>query len=383
MSGAIARTYTLSNGVHMPYIGLGTYRVRDQETLDACLLEALRTGYRLIDTATVYRNEKQIGNSLKRILEQGLVPGLTRQDIFLTSKLAPKDQGYDACYQAVQDSLKNLQVDYIDLYLIHWPGTARLKLPSPKNAINRMESWRALEDLYRAKKLRAIGVSNYTLKHLRELVQRPHLVHPHPHPQAVDPSSVPSAVPSSPTEHRNAASTLVVPHVHQFELHPRLIQSDILDFCTVHHIQVQAYSSLGEGRLISLDTLPAQPGTSTAAANTESPKEGSVETSPPQENPLGALPIMPDLIRKYFPSVEASMILQDKETYARYSAKILLRWGLQHGFIVIPKSTRPDRVRDNFDLFGFEIEQADMTLLDRYSLGQERTRYCWDPTGVC
>ncbi|GJJ74221.1 hypothetical protein EMPS_06579 [Entomortierella parvispora] len=388
MTSHFTETYTLSNGVHMPVLGLGTYRVRDQEILDACLLEALRTGYRLIDTATVYRNERAIGNSLKRIFEQDLVPGLRREDIFLTSKLAPKDQGYDACYQAVQDSLQNLQVDYIDLYLIHWPGTARLKLPDPRNAINRMESWRALEDLYREKKLRAIGVSNYTLGHLKQLVQRPHMVHPHPshhHPHQQQDPLPPGSVASiqAPTEHRALASTLVIPHVHQFELHPRLVQKDILDFCAVHKIQVQAYSSLGEGRLISLDALPPQ------KSKRESP---SSSPSPPPVAPLGALEIMPYLIQKYFPSVNMSFERQEEDgvgtdavtaaTYARYSAKILLRWGLQHGFVVIPKSTQPERIRDNFDVFEFELEQEDMQQLDLYSLGNQRTRYCWDPTNV-
>ncbi|KAG0368809.1 hypothetical protein BGZ54_001124 [Gamsiella multidivaricata] len=354
---SIARAYTLSNGIRMPYVGLGTYRVRDQATLDTCLLEALRAGYRLIDTAAVYRNEAAIGSSLKRILEQNLVPGLTREDIFLTSKLA------------VQDSLKNLGVDYIDLYLIHWPG------------------WRALEDLYHARKLRAIGVSNYTLAHLSQLVERPH----HSRSPAQT-SSLPhpgSPLPTGAGTH--GSRTMVIPHVHQFELHPRLFQRDMVDYCQHHRIQVQAYSSLGEGRLISLTPPPP-------------PEMDAHYNAAPMP---GALDIMPDLIRKYFPlpspppppNTSADMMdidanpgglqllqessdMRQKNEYSKRAAQILLRWGLQHGAVVIPKSTHPDRIRDNIDLFSFEIDADDMNALDAYSTPGERTRYCWDPTDV-
>ncbi|KAF9352488.1 hypothetical protein BGX26_009720 [Mortierella sp. AD094] len=385
---------------------VGTYRVRDQATLDTCLLEALRSGYRLIDTASVYRNEVAIGNSLKRILEENLVPGLTRQDIFLTSKLAPKDQGYEACYQAVLESLQNLQVDYIDLYLIHWPGTARLKLSHPQNSINRMGSWHALEDLYLAKKLRAIGVSNYTLTHLTQLVERPrHLDHSHSQEDDTTTSTLATTLEAGSetqqTQRPMPARTMVIPHVHQFELHPRLLQKDIIQFCQHHKIQVQAYSSLGEGRLISL-TPPPPPAMDPHYNTTPMP---------------GALDIMPDLIRKYFPGtgdesglgdlhndvveseatldmnmdvdvdvksvvVMESDALRQKE-YSKRAAQILLRWGLQHGAVVIPKSTHPERIRDNINLFGFELDSADMNVLDAYSVQGERTRYCWDPTDVC
>ncbi|KAK3831691.1 MAG: putative reductase [Linnemannia elongata] len=357
---AVPRIYTLSNGVQMPSVGLGTYRVRDQPTLDTCLLEALRSGYRLIDTATVYRNEAAIGNSLKRILEQNLIPGLTRQDIFLTSKLAPKDQGYDACYQAVTDSLRNLQVDYIDLYLIHWPGTSKLKLQDPQNAINRVESWRALEDLYHGKKLRAIGVSNYTLAHLAQLIERPH--NSHAHHQDSTTMATGTAVP--------LARTMVIPHVHQFEMHPRLFQKPLVDYCQAHRIQVQAYSSLGESRLVSL-TPPPPPA-----------MDSNYNTAPLP----GALDIMPGLIRKYFAHVTSTTAHlseeEEKEEYPRRAAQILLRWGLQHGAVVIPKSTHPERIRNNIDLFSFAIDNQDMAALDAYSVEGERTRYCWDSTDV-
>ncbi|KAF9086647.1 hypothetical protein BGX23_008679 [Mortierella sp. AD031] len=373
----VPRIYTLSNGVQMPSVGLGTYRVRDQATLDVCLLEALRSGYRLIDTATVYRNEAAIGNSLKRIFEQNLVPGLTRQNIFLTSKLAPKDQGYDACYQAVLDSLRNLQVEYIDLYLIHWPGTAKLKLSDPQNAINRMESWRALEDLYHAKKLRAIGVSNYTQSHLAQLIERPHNKSHLQHQRRSQDSPITTSTnPTTPTtsEQIPLARTMVIPHVHQFEMHPRLFQKPLIDYCQNHRIQVQAYSSLGESRLVSL--TPPPPPAMDAHYNAA---------------PLpGALGIMPDLIRKYFNTPSSSISSEQRQDeegqeseYPKRAAQILLRWGLQHGAVVIPKSTHPERIRNNIDLFSFEMDTKDMAALDAYSVEGERTRYCWDSTDVC
>ncbi|KAG0348861.1 hypothetical protein BG004_003905 [Podila humilis] len=333
---------------------VGTYRVRDQDTLDACVLEALKSGYRLI---------------------------------------APKDQGYDACHQAVLDSLKNLQLDYIDLYLIHWPGTAKLKLPDPQNAINRMESWHALEDLYHDRKLHAIGVSNYTLSHLSELIERPYKNHnsfDHPNNNTI--GGIGASPPLSSTlgqqqqlqqqhhhqqQQSRGARTMVMPHVHQFELHPRLFQRELVEYCQTHRIQVQAYSSLGEGRLIVRSKFV--------------------------DNVAASLDILPDLIQKYFPrpitqednggnditdpttgivgvgvgdgDVDdmniGSMDLDtypiivetdddDPAVYAQKAARILLRWGLQHGAVVIPKSSHPTRIKSNIDLFSFEIDPSNI-----------------------
>ncbi|KAI9236161.1 MAG: NADP-dependent oxidoreductase domain-containing protein [Podila humilis] len=368
----------------MPSVGLGTYRIRDQDTLDACILEALRSGYRLIDTATVYRNEVMIGNSLKKIFEQNLVPGLTRQDLFITSKLAPKDQGYGACYKAVLNSISNLQLDYIDLYLIHWPGTAKLKLPDPQNATNRMESWHALEDLYHARKLRAIGVSNYTLPHLTQLVERPRRnhhsfdnnhAHDVPSTHTTDPSSL---------SHPHGARTMVIPHVHQFELHPRLFQRDLVEYCQAHRIQVQAYSSLGEGRLIVRSKLVDD---KRASLDIMSDLIQTYFSAPMQGNVQGVIDTdIKDEDTGMDMDLDAFLLVaedEDPAEYAQKAAKILLRWGLQHGAVVIPKSSQPARIRSNIDLFSFEIEPSDMSALDAYSIEGERTRYCWDPTDVC
>ncbi|KAF9199113.1 hypothetical protein BGZ49_010811 [Haplosporangium sp. Z 27] len=252
-----------------------------------------------------------------------------------------------------------------------------------------MESWNALEDLYHAKKLRAIGVSNYTLTHLTQLVERPLYVG-HSYPE----HHVTQTADTATSALVEGARTMVIPHVHQFELHPRLLQKDIIQYCQNHKIQVQAYSSLGEGRLVS-QKPPAPP-----------PMDAHYNAAPMP----GALDVMPDLIRKYFPSpsreddhnnvsktaaeTDVNMdvdlgnvaVVEDDESkqkeYSKRAAQILLRWGLQHGAVVIPKSTHPERIKDNIDLFNFEIDSADMNLLDAYSAQGERTRYCWDPTGV-
>ncbi|KAG0316910.1 hypothetical protein BGZ97_006192 [Linnemannia gamsii] len=229
-----------------------------------------------------------------------------------------------------------------------------------------MESWRALEDLYHSKKLRAIGVSNYTLAHLAQLVERPHNSHAPHHPQDSTTTATTTAGAAP------LARTMVIPHVHQFEMHPRLFQKPLVDYCQHHRIQVQAYSSLGESRLISL-TPPPPPA-----------MDSNYNTAPLP----GPLDIMPGLIRKYFAHVITSTTEhlspeEETEEYPKRAAQILLRWGLQHGAVVIPKSTHPERIRNNIDLFSFAIQDQDMAALDAYSVDGERTRYCWDSTEVC
>ncbi|XP_041468429.1 glyoxal reductase-like isoform X2 [Lytechinus variegatus] len=146
---------------------VGTYCMRGTDTVYKCLDTALKHGYRLIDTAAVYRNEEDIGNALKELLPKY---GLERSDIYITSKLAPADQGekaYDACLL----SLQKLQMEYLDLYLIHWPGTQKLKPHDPKNTENRQVTWKVLERLHREGKCKQIGISNYLVKHMEELMK--------------------------------------------------------------------------------------------------------------------------------------------------------------------------------------------------------------------
>jgi len=176
--------------------------------MDVLLDTALGAGYTSIDTAEGYRNEAAIGASLSRLLP---AHQLTRQDLFITSKLAPRSQGYDRCLAAVAKSLEALQTSYIDLYLIHWPGAQGLEPADSRHAALRAESWRALEHLLTKGTLRAIGVSNFTVSHLEQLLQ----------------------------------SCSTPPHVNQVECHPFYQQKDLRKFCSKHKIHVQAYSSLG------------------------------------------------------------------------------------------------------------------------------------------
>ncbi|KAG0168009.1 hypothetical protein DFQ29_000166, partial [Apophysomyces sp. BC1021] len=245
--------------------------MKTEEELGPVMKEAIRAGYRLIDTATVYKNEEPIGRVLEDIFKDESL-GVQRKDLFVTSKLSTKDQGYDACYKAVNNSLQRLGLDYLDLYLIHWPGTSKTKLSDPKNRTNRAESYRALEQLYREGKVRHIGISNYTAVHLERLIN----------------------------------TCEIIPHVHQFELHPCLYQPELLAICAQHHIQVQAYSSLGEGRLV----------------------DGSIRLEG-LEQIAKRLSVTP--------------------------AQVLLRWAIQHKRAIIPKSKTPERVRQNGDVFSFEL----------------------------
>ncbi|XP_046463470.1 uncharacterized oxidoreductase YtbE-like isoform X2 [Daphnia pulex] len=199
---------TLRNGICMPLIGFGTFRIKGRETILNCLEVALKAGYRLIDSAVIYHNEEDIGSALEELLPKC---NLLRTDLFLTSKLSPRNQGYQPCIESVKKSLGFLKTDYLDLYLIHWPGTGGKKVDNVVNIQMRQESWRALEDCYDKGLIKAIGVSNYCLKHLEEM--------------------------------KSYARTL--PHVLQVEHHPHYVQSELVEYCIQHKIHYQAYSSLG------------------------------------------------------------------------------------------------------------------------------------------
>ncbi|XP_063001931.1 glyoxal reductase-like [Elgaria multicarinata webbii] len=212
-SWALERTVWLNTGAPMPLLGLGTFRLQGEEAVRLSLDAALENGYRLVDTAAVYRNEAAIGRALGELLPRH---GLARGDVFLTSKLSPKDHGGELAEKACLRSLEELGCDYLDLYLIHWPGTQGRPQQDPGNRERRQQSWRALEKLHEAGKLRAIGVSNYTIRHLEELL----------------------------------ADCRVPPAVLQVEFHPEVAQSELLAFCHQKGIHLQAYSSLGAGQLV-------------------------------------------------------------------------------------------------------------------------------------
>lgn len=198
----------LISGTEMPIIGLGTYKVQGRDIIYKTLEAALAAGYRSIDTAAVYQNESDIGTCLHELLPKF---GLKREDIFITSKLAPRDHGAGTCRNACLASLQNLKTDYLDLYLIHWPGSQGKQPEDPSNVQLRMESWQDMERLFQEGKLKAIGVSNYEQRHLQDLL----------------------------------AKCKIKPSVLQIEHHPHLVQKSLVSFCNQHNIHFQAYSSLG------------------------------------------------------------------------------------------------------------------------------------------
>ncbi|XP_023230657.1 uncharacterized protein LOC111630736 isoform X2 [Centruroides sculpturatus] len=204
----MATTATLNNGVILPILGLGTYRLRDPELTKLIVSSALRLGYKLIDTASGYKNEEVIGKCLKEELSKG---NRRREDVFITSKLGPAQHGRQQARATLTKSLSDLQTTYLDLYLIHWPGCSGLQPNDPRNSILRKESWLEMEEMYKEGKIKAIGVSNYTIAHLEELLSY---------------CSIP-------------------PAVLQVEIHPFLCQKELRKFCNQHDIHVQAYSSLG------------------------------------------------------------------------------------------------------------------------------------------
>ncbi|KAI9272453.1 NADP-dependent oxidoreductase domain-containing protein [Sporodiniella umbellata] len=256
-----------------------------REELESVIKEGILSGYRLIDSATVYRNEEALGAILKDVFADSTF-GVQRKDVFITSKLS------------VHDSLEKFGLDYFDLYLIHWPGTSKTKLTDSINAENRLGSYRALEQLHKEGKLKQIGISNFTPKHMTEIIEL----------------------------------CTIKPHVHQFELHPCLYQPEILEICKEHHIQVQAYSSLGEGKLVN----------------------GEIE-----------LDSLKDIAQKHNVS----------------TAVVLLRWAVQHDWIVIPKSKTPVRVKENMEALNIYLSNEEMKLLDN-AHKTESHRFCWDPYTV-
>ena len=199
--------------LRLPLVGFGTFKLKDQECIDA-VRTALECGYRLIDTARVYRNEKEVGEGLRS-------SGVSREEVFLTTKIAPTEQGEESAYKCVLSSLESLGVSYIDLILIHWPGKSKTPVASEANKEARRASWRGL---IRAKKeglVRNIGVSNFLIKHLE------------------DPCFSSSTL--------GEDSDCCVPALNQFEFHPALSRRELVDYCTSKGIAVQAYSSLGQG----------------------------------------------------------------------------------------------------------------------------------------
>jgi diketogulonate reductase-like aldo/keto reductase len=264
----------LNNGIEMPLLGFGTYQIGSGQKAQNAVLHALEAGYRLIDTASMYGNEREVGEALR-------ISGIPRQEVFITTKLWNSDHGYEAAIAAFERSLKELGLSYLDLYLIHWPVQDL-----------RIETWKALETILTSGRCRAIGVSNYLIRHLEELLDR----------------------------------SDIVPAVNQAEFSPYLYQRDLVEFCHAHHIQLEAYSPLTKGRQL-----------------------GDPELS--------------EIAARYFKS----------------PAQILIRWALQKGLVVIPKSSNKNRISENAQVFDFAISVEDMNALDSF---HRELHTSWDPSSV-
>jgi methylglyoxal/glyoxal reductase len=249
----------LANGVEIPRLGLGVYQSSPGRTTQNAVKYALSIGYRHVDTASLYGNEEDVGIALRE-------SGLDRDEVFITTKVWNSEQGYDSTLRACEGSLRRLGFTYIDLYLIHWP------VPTLSN-----ETWRAMVQLYQESKVRAIGVSNYDIQDLKELL----------------------------------VNFDIAPVVNQVEFHPFLYQQNLLEFCEKNRIQVEAYSPLTRGERLT------------------HPKLSKIA-----------------------------------KKYGKTSAQILIRWSLQHGLIAIPKSIHEERIRENCEIFDFQLKPEDMELLD-------------------
>ncbi|KAI9224098.1 aldo-keto reductase [Blastocladiella britannica] len=284
---------SMVNSCPIPMVGLGTYRMGGDQCYTA-VMEALALGYRHIDTAAGYRNEAEVGRALADAITAGLV---TRNDVFITSKIAPGDQGEDRAHAAVQRSLQQLGIAKIDLMLIHWPGAGGKPPGSPENATLRAGTWRALERHVREGTIAHIGVSNYLVPHLEALWDM----------------------------------ATIKPAVLQMELHPWYVPSDVIAWCQSHKVAVEAYSSLGEGKLV---------------------------------DPSVAVP-------------EADAVA--KRTGAT-RAQVLLAWARAHGWITLPKSTSAARLRENLASTAVELTPDEVLALD--ALAARNQKFCWDPSMV-
>ncbi|MHA4412528.1 aldo/keto reductase [Bacillus cereus] len=197
----------LNNGVEMPWFGLGVFKVEDGPELVEAVKSAIKAGYRSIDTAAIYGNEKAVGEGIRAGIKEA---GISREDLFITSKVWNSDQGYETTLAAYEESLKKLELEYLDLYLVHWPVEGKYK-----------DTWRALETLYKEKRVRAIGVSNFQIHHLQDVIKEAE----------------------------------IKPMINQVEYHPRLTQKELQAFCKEQGIQMEAWSPLMQGQLLDNEKL--------------------------------------------------------------------------------------------------------------------------------
>lgn len=258
----------------MPRLGLGLWQVKNAAELETAIKSALEAGYTHFDSAQIYGNEAMLGKTLKKL-------GAKREDLFITTKLWNDNQFLQNVEPSFQESLKNLQMDYVDLFLVHFPVTMSRKM-----------AWMGLQEIYKSGRAKTIGVSNYTISHLEELMKWAD----------------------------------VMPAVNQIELHVYLQQPELVNFCKKHDIIVQAYSPLAHGHKM--------------------------------DNP----------------------VLQEiAEKHGKTTAQIMIRWCLELGTVPLPKSVTPERIKENIEVFDFDLDPEDMEKLENL---EENYRTCWDPTNV-
>jgi diketogulonate reductase-like aldo/keto reductase len=263
---SITDCYKLSNGVEIPCIGFGTWQTPNGDLAVSSVLSALQAGYRHIDTAQGYGNEESVGTAIKK-------SGIDRKEIFITSKLNNSEHGYQKTLDAFEETMKKLDMDYIDLFLIHWPNPIAFRNHwQEANA----GTWKAFEELYNAGRIRSIGISNFHPHHIEDLMK----------------------------------TATVAPMVNQIRLCPGDTQDEVVDYCRSRNILLEAYSPLGVGKIFDV-------------------------------------PEMQMLAEKYEKSI----------------AQICIRWSLQRGYLPLPKSVTPARIKENAEVFDFELSADDVQLI--------------------
>eukprot|EP00923_Selenidium_pygospionis_P041503 GHVN01071946.1.p1 GENE.GHVN01071946.1~~GHVN01071946.1.p1 ORF type:complete len:325 (-),score=57.20 GHVN01071946.1:710-1684(-) len=303
----------LSNNTHIPTVGYGTWQIKERDECIMCVTKAVNVGYRLIDTATVYKNETFIREAVLELKNQSEINNkryryrdsnedYEADSIFVTSKASPHQLGLDETYNAALVSIQNLGCKALDLYLLHWPGKANVPPSSPENREGRRMAWMACERLYREGHARAIGVSNFSATHLTQLERDGLRVHP---------------------------------MVNQIEHHPFYTDLDLPAHAQAHFTRLQAYASLGGGSGVS--ELMANPAVKLVAEET-----------------------------------------------GRTEAQVLLRWAMQQGYMVLPRSRCPSRIASNFCLFDFSLSHQHVGLLNALTPtdSEKMKKFCWDPKPV-